>query len=200
MNFRTVLFCALSAAMPLVGFAAKPAVPDVSIVPAAKGGDKIDIAFDDKNVYVTAGSFDISGHSDKGKRYYRKAGSGEALFEIKDHADGFKVSDPAGKLLWKVKFETDKVKISSNEEMTNAWSVKMHPDHAKVYDAKNVEVGEAKANKDSGKVKIKDAHGKELFVVELGTRLTAGYGVLLMKDIPDQQRELLAAEVFMHGK
>jgi hypothetical protein len=203
MNFRTALPCALLAAISAPAFAAKPAVPDVLIVPAGKGGDKIEISFDDKHLYVTSGSFDVTGTNARGDRYYRKGAStsgGEPLWKEENGADGFKIRDPGGKLLWKVKFDNDKVKIADNEEMTNAWSVKMHPDHAKAYDAKNIEIGEAKANKDSGKVKIKDAHGKELFVVEVGTRMTAAYGVLLLKDIPEQQRELLAGEVFIHGK
>ena len=202
MNFRTVLSCALLATVSCSVFAAKPSTPDVQIASAAKGGDKIEISFDDKHLYVSSGSFDVNGTSAHGGRYYRRGAntSGEPLWEMKDGADGFKLVDPAGKLLWKVKFDADKVKIADNEEMKNAWSVKMHPDHAKVYDAKDVEVGEAKVNKDSGKVKIKDAHGKDVYVVEIGGRFTAGYGVLLMKSIPEQQREVLAADVFMHGK
>ena|SRR6185312_12346777 len=202
MNFRTAFSCALLATMSCSVSAAKPSAPDVLIAPAAKGGDKIEISFDDKHIYVTSGSFDVTGTSANGGRYYRKgaAASGEPLWEMKGETGGFKILDPAGKLLWKVKFDTDKVKIADNEEMTKAWSVKMHPDHAKVFDAKDVEVGEAKVNKDNGKVKIKDAHGKDLYAVEIGTRFTAGYGVLLMKNIPEQQREVLAAEVFMHGK
>src|SRR4051812_9087490 len=130
MNFRTALCCALLAAISVSASAAKPATPDVSIVPAGKGGDKIEISFDDKHLYITSGSFDVTGTTVSGARYYRKgaATNGEPLWKEENGPASFKILDPAGKLLWKVKFETDKVKIANNEEMANAWSVKMHPD------------------------------------------------------------------------
>jgi hypothetical protein len=200
MNFGTVFACALLAGAGTAW--AKPPTPDVLITPAAKTGEKIEISFDDKHVYVTAGSFDVTGTNANGNRYYRNGAAtsgGAPLWELKNEAGGFKIFDPAGKLLWKVKWDEDKVKIADNEQMSGARSVKLHADHIKAADAKNAELGEARANKDSGKTKIKDAHGRELYAIQ-GGRLTAGYGVLLMKDIPEQQREVLAAELFVHGK
>jgi hypothetical protein len=200
MNFGTVLAGALLIVAGSAS-AAKPSTPDVLIAPS-KTGDKIEISFDDKHVYITAGSFDVTGTSANGSRYYRSGSAtsgGEPLWQVKTEPAGFKILGPAEKLLWKVKWDNDKVKIADNEEMANARSVKVHADHIKAADGKNAELGEVRANKDSGKIKIKDAHRKELYVIEVG-KLTAGYGVLLMTDIPEQQRELLAAELFVRGR
>src|SRR4051794_4445802 len=126
MNFRIAFACVLLAVSG-IAFAAKPSPPDLLIAPTAKGGEKIEVSFDDKHVYVTSGSFDVMGQSSKGARYYRNGGAGEALWEVRDGSDhSFKVKDPAGKLLWKVKYEDDKVTIADNDEMTGARLIKLH--------------------------------------------------------------------------
>ena len=199
MNLRTVFaFGLLVAAGPVL--ADKPS-PDAVIVPAGKNsGARLEIGADDKHIYITAGADELVGETSHAVRYYRKGGVGEALFQMKNDVDnhGFKVEDPAGKLVWKVKFADDKIKIADNEQMSGAWSIKLHADHDKVLDPKDAEIGEVKMNKDSGKIKIKE-HDKDRFVVETG-HFSSGYGVLLMKSIPEQQRNILAAELLMHGK
>lgn len=201
MSLRNTLSLALLACVSLfatAATAAKPATPDV-VVAAAKGGERINLAFDDKHLYVDAGDKALYAESSGGKRYWRRGVGGEAVAEVKYGDDGFKVRSPADKLLWKVKIAADKVKIADNEEMRHALTIKFKPnENAKVLDAKEKEIGAVKFAKDSGKIKVKDAADKEVFVVESGRRSIA-YGVLLMNDVPDESRRLLFGELFMRG-
>jgi hypothetical protein len=54
-----------------------------------------------------------------GKRKYALA-NGPVILEVKPHENGFKVRTPDGKLLWKVKLDDKKIKISNNEQNENA--------------------------------------------------------------------------------
>ena len=183
----TVVFAAPLSAAP----------PDAELV-AAKGGDRIAIRFDDKHLAVDGGSVHLVGVSNAGKRYFRGA-DGAAVVEVKPGDDGFKLLAPDEKLLWKVKLAADKIKIADNEEMQHAWTIKIHADHSKVSNPKDAEVGAVKSNAETGKVKVKDAADHDVYVVETGKFLSA-YGVLLMKDIPEQYRDVIMAELFMRGR
>lgn len=56
------------------------------------------------------------------RKFYDK--SGEVYAEIKFKDEGFKLRNPQGDLIWKVKISGEKIKISDNEEMTNAFEIK----------------------------------------------------------------------------
>lgn len=197
MTLRNRLCIALLSLSPLCASAA--GAPDAVLVPSAADGEKFQIAFDDKHIHVEAGSNDLYAQSKLGVRYYRNGQQGEPLAEIKYELNGLKVRDPSEKLLWKLKFEADKIKIADNEDMKNPYVIKLKPDEDKVFSPKNAELGAVKQSAESGKIKIKDAKGKELYTVETG-RMSASYGVLLLKDIPAPQRALIAAEIFMQNR
>jgi len=190
------LCIALFSLAPLCAYAA--GAPDAVLVPSAADGEKFEISFDDKHIHVVAGSNDLYAQTKLGVRYYRKGQQGEALAEIKFELNGLKIRDPSEKLLWKVKFDGDKIKIADNEDMKNAYVIKVKADQDKVFNPKNVEVGSVKQSGESGKIKVKDAKDKEIYTVESG-RMSASYGVLLLKDIPAPQRLVLAAEIFMQN-
>ena len=97
------------------------------------------------------------------------------------------------------KVSADKIKIADNEEMQNAWSIKFKAnENAKVFDAKEKQVGAVKFGADTGKIKIKDAADKDVYVVESGKRSNS-YGALLLKDVPEEYRRILLGELFVRG-
>lgn len=204
MSLRTTISLALLACVSMfeagAAAAAKPTVPDAVIAPAAKGGERISISFDDKHVYVDVGDKHLFGESSAGKRYWRRGEGGEAIVEVKTSEEGFKLKTPADKVVWKVKISADKIKVADNEEMQHPWSIKFKTnENAKVLDAKEKEVGAVKFNGETGKIKIKDAADKELFVVESGKR-SVSYGMLLMKDVPEEYRNVILGELFLRGQ
>lgn len=129
--------------------------------------------------------------SDK-RKYAVEGGSQIAEVKMKD-ADGFKVRTNDGKLLWKVKISSDKIKISDNEENQNAFELVKRDDGAKVEQNEN-KFGEVKFYKDRQKVKVKDASDKELFDSNTD-RYSVAYGVLLLDKIPEELRYIIIAEL-----
>jgi hypothetical protein len=197
MTLRNRLCIAVLAALPLYAVAAEP---DVVLVPSAKGADKYQMSFSDKHIAIEVGANTLSATAKMGTRYYRQGAGqdGAAVAEVKYEIKVLKLRDPAEKLLWKVKFEDDKVKIADNEDLKNAYVIKVKDGEDKVFNAKNTELGTVKQGADNGKIKVKDAHGKELYVVETG-RMSAGYGALLLKDIPEAQRNIIVTEIFLQN-
>jgi len=130
---------------------------------------------------------------DSEKRKYTVEG-GNQIAEVKTkEADGFKVRAPDGKLLWKVKIDSDKIKISDNEENQNAFELKKKDDGGKIELNEN-KLGEVKFYKDKQKVKVKDAADKELFDSNTD-KYSIAYGVLLLDKIPEELRFIILAEL-----
>jgi len=200
MSMRTTISLAMLALVSFAdsAMAAKPATPD-AVIAVAKGEERINVAFDDKHVYVDVGDKQLMGESSAGKRFWRRGTGGEAVAEVKNGDEGFKIRTPADKLILKVKVSADKIKIADNEEMQNAWSIKFKAnENAKVFDAKEKQVGAVKFAADTGKIKIKDAADKDVYVVESGKRSNS-YGALLLKDVPEEYRRILLGELFVRG-
>lgn len=58
--------------------------------------------------------------------------NGQMKYEVKFKESGFKLRDKNSNLLWKVKIYPDKIKISNNEENTNAFVIKSYENKIKV--------------------------------------------------------------------
>jgi len=128
------------------------------------------------------------------KRKYRRASGGPQLCEVKPGEAGFKLRTSDGKLLWKVKLDTDKIKISDNEENKNPWSLKTkYEDKVKVVDAAEKEVAEVRFHPD--KTKVKGADGAELWECASPRRRSAAFGILVLDRIPEEHRAILMAEI-----
>jgi hypothetical protein len=132
-----------------------------------------------------------------GKRKYEMEG-GKVIAEVKADEDAFKLRSIDGKLLWKVKLDPDKIKISDNEENQNPYELKMRDDDVKV-EENQTELGKVNFYSDRAKVKVKDAGGAELFESNTDQRSVA-YGVLLMSRIPDTERYIIMAELLARGR
>ena len=126
------------------------------------------------------------------RKYTLEGGSQIAEVKIKDEG-GFKVRTNDGKLLWKIKIDADKIKISDNEENQNAFELKKREDGAKIERAET-KLGEVKFYKDRAKIKVKDASDKELFDVN-SDKYSVAYGVLALSEIPEDLRFIIFAEL-----
>jgi len=128
------------------------------------------------------------------KRKYRRASGGAQLCEVKPGENGFKLRTSDGKLLWKVKLDADKIKISDNEENANPWSLKTkYEDKVKIVDASDKEIAEVRFYPD--KTKVKSATGDELWECASPRRRSASFGVLALERIPEEHRAILMAEI-----
>jgi len=132
------------------------------------------------------------------KRHWRRAADGAAVAEVKGKGDDFKLRTPDSALLWKVKLYADKIKISNNEENLNPYTLKTgYPDKAKLEAADASAIGEVRFQEQRSKVK--DAGGSERFRID-GGRRSAAYALLLLEDIPQDQRGILLAELIARGR
>lgn len=130
---------------------------------------------------------------ESGKRKYT-VGDGGVLFEVKPGDNlGFKLRMADGKLRWKVKVAPDKIKISDNEENNNPFELKVRDGgRFKVVAPGDRELGNVRADA------VEDASGKKLFTVT--GKKSAGYGVLLLDQIPEIERYILVAEIAARGR
>lgn len=206
---------------PNVGFTSKPAAPAATATapatatqPAASaatagaitlvsadGAKTITIVTSGGHVEASiTGGPRYVGELDGQKRRYRDAATGSAFVEVKSgDNNSFKVRTPDSKLLWKVKVDTDKIKVSDNEENQHPWVLKTkYDDKAKVLDQSELEIGEVRYYRDSGKVKVKDATDSEVASSESG-RMSPAFGVSLMSGVPEQYRLIVMAELLARG-
>jgi hypothetical protein len=192
------------AAAPATGTAvapaATPAAAGTITLTSADGAKTITFVSNGGHVEVSVtGGARYIGEQDGEKRRYRDAATGAAFVEVKTGDNGFKVRTPDSKLLWKVKIDTDKIKVSDNEENKNPWVLKTkYDDKAKVLDPAEKEIGEVKYYRDSGKAKVKDASGAELMTSESG-RMSPAFGVSLMSGVPEEYRLIVMAELIARG-
>jgi hypothetical protein len=129
------------------------------------------------------------------KRKYGSA-AGEVALEVKhNEADKFKVRTADGALIWKIKLDTDKIKVSDNEENNNPYQLKRGDNKIKVKDAADVELGDVQVK--DGKVVVAAA-GKS-FIIETN-QLSAAYGVLLMEKLSDRDKFVIMAELLAKGQ
>jgi len=129
-----------------------------------------------------------------GKRKYVENGS--MICEVKPgDTGGFKVKSADGKtLLWKVKREPDKAKISDNEENKNPFELKTKSDRIEVRDATGKAIGAVRYDAAKHSATVEDASGKARFTCssDRGDRFL---GVTILDTIPVQLRAVIMAEL-----
>ena len=147
----------------------------------------------DSDPKIEYGGKVVRGAAKGDKRKYAPEGGNQiAEVKIKDEG-GFKVRTNDGKLLWKIKIDADKIKISDNEENQNAFELKKRDDGAKI-ERGGTKLGEVKFYKDRAKIKVKDASDKELFDVN-SDKYSVAFGVLALSEIPEDLRFIIFAEL-----
>jgi hypothetical protein len=138
---------------------------------------------------------------DTGKRKYSVDG-GAVQYEVKPGDDqGFKLrTAEGGKLLWKVKVTSEKIKISNNEENENPFELKVRDgDRVKVVAPGDRELGTVRFDRAKSTTEIENAGGVTQFRVD-GSTPSGSYGVLLLTDIPMNERAILLAEILSRGR
>lgn len=180
--------------------ATAPTASDAITLVSADGAKTITITTDGRRVEVSiTGGARFIGEADGEKRRYRNAATGAAFVEVKSSGTSFRLRTPDGKLLWKIKLDREKIKISDNEENKNPWVLKTkYDDKAKVLNPAETELGEVKYYKDSGKAKVKNEAGDELYSSESG-RMSPAFGVALMDGVPEEHRMIVMAELLARG-
>ncbi|MBI2212882.1 MAG: hypothetical protein HYU52_04485 [Acidobacteria bacterium] len=189
-----------TAAAPATSAQAAPSSGNAVTLVSADGTKTMTVVADGERVEVSvSGGARFVGERDGDKRRYRNAATGAAFVEVKLSDTGFKVRTPDSKLLWKVKVDSDKIKVSDNEENRNPWVLKTkYDDKAKVLDPAENEIGEVKYYRDSGKAKVKDSSGSEVQASDTG-RMSPAFGVSLMNGVPEEYRLIVMAELLARG-
>ena len=132
-----------------------------------------------------------------GRRTFSYSKVGEsARYEVKSDADGFKLWGPS-KLLWKVKYKDDKIKVSDNEANQRPISLKRKLDRIEVLDD-TTPLGEVRFEAGTSKVGVYNPKG-ELVGSAQPAGLSAAYGLLLSTRIQEDERALLLLEILTHG-
>jgi hypothetical protein len=177
------------------GDAAESVTSETVVFERAGGGEVAKIAIDGGKVTITLGGSTIEGEPKGQKRRYRKGTS--LVAEVKADGDKVKLKDDAGKLLWKIKLSADKIKISDNEENANAFEIKRKDDGFKVVRGET-EIGKVKRYPEDGRIKVKGADESEKFAGKGGGG--AAWAVLLLDEVPEAERMVIAAEIALRGR
>jgi hypothetical protein len=133
----------------------------------------------------------------KGDKRKYAVKSGDIIAEVKYKDDAFKVRKPDGTLLWKIKLYDDKVKISNNEENLNPYEIKLSENEKAKLKKDDAAIGEIKFKEKDKQVGF--TVGSKSYYVETD-KLSLAYGVLLIDEIPENIRYIIAAELLAKGK
>lgn len=151
------------------------------------------VSISGSDISIEARNQNMTGVVKKDKRKYYRGSSLNYVIKFSD--DGFKLRDHNEDMLWKVKYYEDKIKISNNEEMNNAYEVKMR------------EAGKIKLERNEST--ITDFHistDKESWVSIEGKYKIKGFGlslasgVVLIPDLKDDEKAIIMAELSVAGK
>ncbi len=160
--------------------------------------DKIELNFEGTTA-VFKGRTDVADRV-KYKELQGEAGEKQLVAEVKIKPDSIKLVDEKEALLWKVKFNDDKIKISNNEEGTGACEIKIkQADKGEIRDDGGNEIGNVRFYSDNGKLKVKDGSGTEILVTK-DSKFSLAPGVILFKHIPLAHRAIIISEVLRRGR
>ena len=135
----------------------------------------------------------LTGIFKKEKRKYYD-GSNTMRYAVKFSEDGFKLRDFREELLWKVKIYDDKIKLADNEEMNNAYEIKLR------------EAGKVKLERnDQPLTELRMNDAAEWFQVNeqlktKGAGLSLVPALLLIKELEPAEQYILMAELKDKGK
>jgi hypothetical protein len=190
-----------SSAPPAASAPAKNAAAETVAIKAADGSSAVEVTTGGGSMVLVVTdngrATEIRPAEKGGARTYQLA---SGAVEVKPSDSGFKLRRAGGALLWKVKIDDDKIKVSNNEENRDPWVLKTkYVDKAKILDPREAEIGEVKFYDDRAKAKVKNGAGADLFESDT-KRHTAAIGVLMMKDVPREHQAVIVAELLARGK
>ena len=163
-----------------------------------KDHDKIELSFAG-TTSVFKGRTEVADRV-KYKEVAGEAGEKQLVAEVKIKPDSIKLVDEKETLIWKVKFNDDKIKISDNEDGNNSCEIKIKSaDKGEVRDQSGNEIGNVRFYSDNGKLKVKDAAGAEILVTK-DSQFSLAPGVILFNHIPLAHRAIIISEVLRRGR
>jgi hypothetical protein len=163
-----------------------------------KDHDKIELSFEGTNS-VFKGRTEVADRV-KYKEVAGEAGEKQLVAEVKIKPDSVKLVDEKEALIWKVRFNDDKIKISDNEDGNNSCEIKIKSaDKGEIRDQSGNEIGNVRFYSDNGKLKVKDAAGAEILVTK-DSQFSLAPGVILFKHIPLAHRAIIISEILRRGR
>ncbi len=149
----------------------------------------------DSPAYFRIDDISLRRLSKNGKSKYRDQ-SNVNRYEVKYSDDGFKLRDSNGNLLWKLKYKADKIKLSNNEEMKNAYDIKQKGE--KIIVTQNDNPVDS-LNLGSGSVPAVIKTSNRTLVISGPTRSPA-FALLRFSSIPAELQMILITEVLLSGR
>jgi hypothetical protein len=197
------LFCSLliSALAACSGGQAERTVASVSYEVVASAEQRaFSVTMTGPRVEIRAGDHFFIGEGKGDKRIYHEGSvDGPVLLEVKSSNRDFKLRNASSELLWKVRLEDDKIKVSDNAENERAWSIKREAGgEGKVRDPSEQVVGRV-VRAASGLPVVNEATGNKAFEVRSGPKSIA-YGALLMAGVPETHRQIIVTELLARGE
>ena len=129
----------------------------------------------------------------KGEKSKYRNENNQNIYEIKYDSDGFKLRDDQGRLLWKLKYKSGKIKIGSNEEMTDAFEIKQEG-HSAIISKNGTTVATVDLGEGTIPIVIKTS-SRTLMIT--GPRKNPVLSLMVLKDIPDDQKMVIITEVLL---
>ncbi len=153
----------------------------------AKNTNLAEIKLGGEEITINTPELNLFGILKEDKRKYYDQNNTH-LYSVKYKDDGFKLRNGTESLLWKVKLYDGKIKIANNEEMTNAFEVKLKEDNRIKVEEAGEEIFSLRIpTETNAPVKI----GDEYLVSGLGYSTAAGV-LKLEKLTPDESYVIMA--------
>ncbi|GCC51646.1 hypothetical protein SanaruYs_18740 [Chryseotalea sanaruensis] len=144
-------------------------------------------------VIIDTPELSLTGIFKKEKRKYYDAGN-TMQYAVKYSDDGFKLRDYREELLWKVKLYDDKIKIANNEEMSNAYEIKLRDEGKIKLERNDALVTELRMNNEAEWFQVNDAYTTR------GAGLSLAPALLLIEELKDMEKFILMAELKAKGR
>jgi len=119
-------------------------------------------------------------------------------YKVKSSTSGFKLELPDGTLLWKAKLTEEKIKVSNNEENKNPFEIKKKSNEKLSVETENDTLGIVRWDNDTKEAVVKNQDGVEIFKGKY-LRLSGLFGLLIIKDIPADQKAIMVTEFALRG-
>ncbi len=133
----------------------------------------------------------------KDKAGYRLLMGGKE-YQVKEKENGYKIYDPSGKMIFKIKEKESKIKVMKSEDDPAPWSIKFKGDHYKIVGGER-DLGKIKFYPDKKKIKVKDAKGAEICEAA-ANRLYAAPAVVLFAGFKESDMLILFAALSLINK
>jgi hypothetical protein len=153
---------------------------------------------EEQQVEITFGEAKLLGKVKSSEKKKYSDHTDFTLMEVKTKSpSSFKLNTHEGQLLWKVKLQADKVKISRYEDGSDPYELKKDKEGKIKLIYKEQELGSASPNAQGNKIQMKQGK-EEVFSVQSGQNSFA-FALMLAAEIPLEEKYVLMAELLARG-